>query len=79
MRMIRQSATAPPLHLSTAAKRRLLEVDLTTSDPALTGNAKRSRDGEDDNFHEKEGSGHAGGRGGCRSRRRQWYGDGKAA
>lgn len=58
---IKHGATAPALHLSTAAKRRLLEVDLAGSDPALIGSEKRLRgfgdEGDDDD------DGHTGGRG----------------
>lgn len=63
---VKHGASAPALHLSTAAKRQLLEVDLAGSDPALMVGGKRAR-GDDGNLseEEQEGDGHVGGRGGC--------------
>lgn len=61
------AAIAPALNLSTAGKRKLLEVDLAGSDPALAGIDKRVRAdgfGEAEGFDdEEEGIRHMGGRG----------------
>lgn len=64
MVQIARNASAPGLELTSVAKRRLLQADLTSEDRALSAeSAKRRRMGADEEGDEDGDTGHVGGRG----------------